>query len=112
MSSFVPHLFRRTSHAAGRATDTYSIFDRFGEYELSCNGNVEEWSVIDRLHRISCPTLVINGVEDSAQDECVEPFVSNIPKVRWIRYERSGHMPWFEQKELYFSNLGDFLQSK
>lgn len=81
MSSFAPHLFRRTSHVAGRATDKYSIFDRFGEYELSCNGNVEKWSVIDRLHRISCPILVINGVEDSARDECVEPFVSNIPKV-------------------------------
>ncbi|KAI0048203.1 proline-specific peptidase [Auriscalpium vulgare] len=82
----------------------------FGDFILSCNGNLVGWSVEDKVAKIAYPTLVINGSEDTAQDECIAPFFHGIPKVRWVRYAKSSHMPWFEEREVYFRDLRDFLK--
>jgi len=66
--------------------------------------------VIDRLHNIQVPTLVINGRYDEAQDNCVEPFFREIPKAKWITLEKSSHMSMFEERERYIQIVGDFLK--
>ena len=72
-------------------------------------GTLKNWTVVDRLHVITRPTLVINGVDDEAQDECVEPFFKEIPKVKWVQFAKSSHMPFFEEQERYLKIIGDFL---
>ncbi|TFY75688.1 hypothetical protein EWM64_g8325 [Hericium alpestre] len=81
-----------------------------GPSEFNITGTLKTWSVIDKLPTVRYPTLVMNGVHDEAQDECVRPFFERIPKVRWVQFAESSHVPFFEEKERYFSVLGDFLK--
>ncbi|KAF9225061.1 proline-specific peptidase [Gyrodon lividus] len=79
-----------------------------GTSKFSTNGTLKTWSVIDRLHTITCPTLVANGAEEGAQDFVVAPFIERIPKVKWVKFAKS-HAPFWEDKEYYFKTVGDFL---
>ncbi|KAL5492914.1 hypothetical protein ACEPAI_4362 [Sanghuangporus weigelae] len=82
----------------------------WGPYEIEFSGSLATWSVIDKLHSIKVPTLVLNGQDDEMQDECVAPFLWGISKVKWIKLENSGHMPFYEEKERYFQVIGEFLR--
>lgn len=82
---------------------------RFGVSEFMINGTLKNWSIVDRLHTITCPTLILNGVDDEAQEDCVAPFFREIPKVKWIQFAKSSHMPFFEERERYFDVLSKFL---
>ena len=61
------------------------------------------------MSNINVPTLVLNGVNDEVQDEVIAPFVERITKVKWVRLEQSGHMPFYEERERYFDVVGNFL---
>lgn len=74
-----------------------------GEYD-------ESWTIVDRLHRIHVPTLVINGRVDFVQDLACKPFFDRIQKVRWITFERSGHTPFWEERSRYIQVIADFLR--
>ncbi|GJJ06650.1 hypothetical protein Clacol_000844 [Clathrus columnatus] len=80
-----------------------------GPNEFYITGSLKTWSIIDDLHKVKVPTLVINGRYDGAQDEAVFPFFNNIPKCRWVRFEGSSHLPQFEEPERFFELIGDFL---
>jgi len=80
-----------------------------GPAQFHTTGSLRTWSVIDRLDRISCPTLVTNGPEEGAQDYVVAPFIEKIPKVKWVRFAKS-HIAFFEDREYYFKAIGDFLR--
>ena len=67
------------------------------------------WTIVDRLHNITVPTLVINGAKDIAQDFVVAPFFQNIPKAKWVKCSESSHMPYWEEKEFYYREVGEFL---
>lgn len=76
---------------------------------LTSTGSLKTWSVVDRLHHIEVPTLILNGRYDEAQDSCVEPFSSNIPNAKWVVLEQSSHMSHFEEPERYMQLVGEFL---
>ncbi|KAL5492910.1 hypothetical protein ACEPAI_4358 [Sanghuangporus weigelae] len=82
----------------------------FGTSELNVTGNLRTWSVIKKLRDIRCETLIMNGADDEAQDECMQPFFDEIPKVKWVRFEKSSHMPFYEEKGRYLEILGYFLK--
>lgn len=65
--------------------------------------------MLDRLRTIACPTLIINSVDDEAQDDCVAPFFKEIPKVKWVQFAKSSHMPFYEEPDRYAQVVGDFL---
>lgn len=81
---------------------------RLGTSEFNTTGTLKTWSVIDRLHTITCPTLVVNGTEEGAQDFVIAPFLEKIPKVKWVKFAKS-HCPFWEDKEYYFDTVGNFL---
>lgn len=70
---------------------------------------MKKWTVVDDLHKISVPTLLINGRYDDAQDVGVVPFFKEIPRVHWIQFAESSHMPFFEETERFFQIIGNFL---
>lgn len=57
------------------------------------------------------PTLITNGIEDEAQDECVRPFFEKIPHAKWVQFAKSSHMAFYEEPERYFGILGEFLRA-
>ncbi|KAJ7825866.1 Alpha/Beta hydrolase protein [Mycena olivaceomarginata] len=71
----------------------------------------EEWTVVEDIRKISVPTLLINGRYDDAQDVGVVPFFEKIPKVKWVQFAESSHMPFFEETHVFFQVVGDFLAS-
>jgi L-proline amide hydrolase len=82
-----------------------------GPNEFFCVGTLKDWSVVDRVHSIVAPTLLISGRFDEATPATVQPFFDAIPDVRWEIFEASSHMPFIEEREGYLSLVEDFLAS-
>jgi len=80
-----------------------------GPSEFHVIGTLKTWSVIDRLHAIDVPVLLISGHYDEATRKTVQPYADNIPDVRWHIFEHSSHMPHVEETELCLKVVGDFL---
>ena len=81
-----------------------------GPSEFTVIGSLRTWSVIDECHKITVPTLLINGEHDEAQDVCTAPFFRGIPKCKWVTVQGASHMPNAEFPEKYGEIVTDFLK--
>ncbi|KDQ32716.1 hypothetical protein PLEOSDRAFT_1098703 [Pleurotus ostreatus PC15] len=72
-------------------------------------GNLVGWSIIDKLHNITCPVLLLSSPHDAVQPFAIIPWFQNINKVKWVELYNSSHMPMFEEPERYFQVIVDFL---
>lgn len=82
---------------------------RYGPSELSITGSLRDWTVVPDLHKISVPTLLINGVDDEAQDVAMQPFFDKIAKVKWITLDNAAHFSHVDQRNKYMAHLQSFL---
>ena len=80
-----------------------------GPTEFNVIGSMKDWTVIDRLPAITVPVLLISGRYDEAAPEVVQPFYDLIPKVEWVIFENSSHMPHVEEREKCMKCVGEFL---
>ena len=80
-----------------------------GPTEFHVIGSMKDWTVIDRLPAITVPVLLISGRYDEAAPEVVQPFYELIPKVEWVIFENSSHMPHVEEREKCMKCVGEFL---
>lgn len=81
-----------------------------GPSEFHVVGSLTDWTVEQRLPRVTVPTLVISGVYDEATPLAVKPFLDRIPDVRWELFEHSSHMPHVEEPERYLDVVEAFLR--
>ena len=77
-----------------------------GPREFTVIGPLKDWTIVSDLHKI---TLLLNGYFDEAQDRVMAPFFKFIPKVKWVSFAKSGHMPHLEETERYLEVVGTFL---
>uniref|UniRef100_A0A0W0EYD6 AB hydrolase-1 domain-containing protein n=2 Tax=Moniliophthora roreri TaxID=221103 RepID=A0A0W0EYD6_MONRR len=77
--------------------------------EFRMKKRLNSWSVIDVLHNVTCPTLLISSPNDEMWEPCVRPFFKNIPKCKWVDIQTSTHLPMYEDPEKYFKVLLSFL---
>lgn len=80
-----------------------------GPSEFLVTGSLRDWTVVDRLHAIVAPTLVITGRHDEATPDTVRPFLERIPGARWVVFEQSSHMPHLEERERFADVVQEFL---
>ncbi len=80
-----------------------------GPTEFSVIGSLRDWSVEDRLHQVTVPTLIVHGRFDEATTDTVAPFLDRIPDVRFHRFEHSSHMPHWEERDEYMRVVSEFL---
>jgi len=80
-----------------------------GPNQFDRTGTLRSWSIVDRLHHISAPTLLLNSPDDEAQDVGLPPFFQPVPGVKWVQFAHSTHMPMYEERERYFVILVAFL---
>jgi L-proline amide hydrolase len=80
-----------------------------GPTEFHVVGTLKHWSIIDRLDRITAPTLLVSGRHDEATEATVRPYADRIPDVRWTIFEHSSHMPHVEETALCMRVVGAFL---
>jgi L-proline amide hydrolase len=80
-----------------------------GPNEFHVTGTLKNWSVIDRLHLVAAPTLLVSGRHDEATEATVRPFAEHIPDVRWTVFPNSSHMPHVEEEDDFLRLVGAFL---
>ena len=82
----------------------------WGTNEFSVNGTLRNWSVIDKLHEIDVPTLILSGRYDESTPLINETINNGIKGSKWVIFENSSHTPHLEEPEQYLKVLKSFLQ--
>ncbi|KAF8993240.1 Alpha/Beta hydrolase protein [Cyathus striatus] len=70
-----------------------------GTSEFNITGSLKGWSIVDALHNIRSPTLLISSPHDEVQEVAFIPFFLNVPKVKWVDIPSSTHLAMFEDPE-------------
>jgi L-proline amide hydrolase len=102
-----PPEVQRTNDYMDQDAHVYNVMN--GPNEFFCIGTLRNWTVVDKAHQITAPTLLASGRFDEATPGTVQPFFDNIPDVRWEIFENSSHMPFVEEPERYLSVVEEFL---
>ena len=66
----------------------------------------------EQIKKISATTLVVHGTQDILPPRLASEVVALIPRVALQFIDGAGHMPFWEQPELFFRSVIDFLDSK
>lgn len=77
---------------------------------LSSLKTLKNWSVMERLHEIKCPTLVISSDEDYTPLSDKEEYTALIPNAKLVVIEDSRHAVSVEKPEEFNTILMDFLK--
>lgn len=80
-----------------------------GPTEFHVIGLLKDWQIIDRLHLVEAPTLVVSGRHDEATPRTVEDYATRIPGASWTIFENSSHMPHVEERDLCMQTVAAFL---
>ncbi|EIW79611.1 proline-specific peptidase [Coniophora puteana RWD-64-598 SS2] len=83
-----------------------------GPSEFHVIGSLKNWSVIDEIHNIEVPTLLLNGRYDEVQDKAMDPFFLKIKQVRWLQFSNSAHLAQLEETDRYLEVISRFLQTE
>jgi L-proline amide hydrolase len=102
-----PDEVKRTFAALAEDPTVYHAMN--GPTEFHVIGTLKDWSVDDRLHLVTVPTLVISGLYDEATQACVEPYVRLIPNSRQIVMQNSAHMCHLEERTETMAAVDAFL---
>ncbi|OCL06054.1 proline iminopeptidase [Glonium stellatum] len=81
-----------------------------GPSEFYVTGSLKDWAIVERLHKINAPTLLINGRYDEATDEVVEPYFEKVGKAKWVTFTESSHMPHLEERDRFIDVISRFLK--
>jgi pimeloyl-ACP methyl ester carboxylesterase len=71
---------------------------------------LQTWSIEDRIHEVQLPVLMVNGRYDKVTDPSTIGLFLRIPKVRWITFDKSSHMPFWEERERYAKVVDAWLR--
>ncbi|KAI0893621.1 proline-specific peptidase [Annulohypoxylon nitens] len=91
------------------AQDMSSYLTMYGPNPLVIAGSLRDWSCIPSLHKIRAPTLLLDGSEDTVQEEAVKPLFEHIEKIKWVTLDNAGHLAFVDQREKYMKHLRAFL---
>jgi len=83
----------------------------YGASLFQPTGRLRDWTIVDRLHSIKAPTLVLSGAFDEADETCSKPFVDRIPRVQSRVLAQSSHMPHIEQPSECIDAVRDYLDA-
>ncbi|KAE9401159.1 proline-specific peptidase [Gymnopus androsaceus JB14] len=82
-----------------------------GPYVFTVVGNLKDWSIVEILHNIQVPTLLISSPFDTVQENAYSPWFREIPKIKWVEIIESTHLTQFEAPAHYLSAVISFLSS-
>ncbi|WP_210084950.1 proline iminopeptidase-family hydrolase [Mycobacterium sp. OAE908] len=82
-----------------------------GPNEFYVWGTLRGWSIIDRLAKITAPTLVIAGEFDEATPAAWQPYVDHIADATSHVFSDASHCSHLEKPEEFRAVVADFLAS-
>lgn len=75
-------------------------------------GVLENWSILDRLHLIEVPTIVLVGEFDTMSIECSQVIVDTIKfAFPLVMIPRAAHCKLCDEPELCIKHLAKFLHT-
>ena len=80
-----------------------------GPNEFSCTGNLKDWDETARLKEIKTPALYISGRYSETSPRATALCHKALPGSEMVVFQKSSHMPMYEEPEAYFRVLRDFL---
>ncbi len=80
-----------------------------GPSDFKVTGNLKDWDIMDRLGEIPVPTLFVAGRYDECTPEHMRMMHERVPGSEWALFERSAHMPFYEEREKCMQAIGDFM---
>jgi len=80
-----------------------------GPNEFLYTGNLKDWNRIGDMHRIACPVLITVGQHDELTPACALKMKNALPDAELKVFPNSSHMPFFEESDVFFPALLDFL---
>ncbi len=102
-----PEPFARTAQALETDNLVYTIMN--GPSEFHVIGKLKTWSVLDRLHEIATPTLLLSGAYDEATPAIVRTIADRIPHAEWVLFPESSHTPHLEEPVAFNAAVRGFL---
>ena len=82
----------------------------WGANEFSVTGNLKNFNQIPKLKELTMPVWVTGGRYDEARPETLAYATKQIPHAHLKIYEKSAHVAFLEEQDLYLSDLRQFLQ--
>ncbi|KAG7447365.1 proline-specific peptidase [Guyanagaster necrorhizus] len=82
-----------------------------GPSEFNVTGTLKTWSIVDILHKITNPTLIVSAPNDEVQNVAVMPWFLRVPKIKWLELANSTHLGLYEEKDRYLQVLEEFLEA-
>jgi proline iminopeptidase len=80
-----------------------------GPNEFTCTGNLKDWDQTARLKEIKSPALYIAGRFDEASPRATALCHKALPGSEMVIFEKSSHMPFFEEPDKYLRVVRDFI---
>lgn len=74
---------------------------------------LSSWSSVERLPKIACPTLVIGGRHDTFTSAPQSQRIAlRVPGATLHIFEQSGHFPWLEEPEAFWTLVAGWLDQQ
>jgi proline iminopeptidase len=86
-------------------------FTMWGPNEFTAMGNLKDWDITDRLREIQIPTLVTGGRYDAVTPIVAETIHKGIRGSKLAIFEKSAHLPMWEEQEEYLKTVRNFILS-
>ena len=102
-----PEPFVRSIEAMGDDGFVYNTMN--GPSEFHVIGKLKDWSILDRLHEIEVPALLLSGAYDEATPAIVGAIADRIAHAAWILFDRSSHTPHLEEPAAFDAAVSGFL---
>ena len=82
----------------------------WGPCEFIALGNLKDYEYTDKFKYINVPVLLLSGINDESTPLQNKIMFDNInsPK-EWYIFEKSRHMSFYEENDLYIQKLVEFL---
>ncbi len=87
--------------------DVYNTMN--GPSEFTVTGTLKTWDVMDRLHEIEIPTLLVGGSYDECRPDHLAEMHRRIPGSRLVIIENASHLCFAEQPEVFKKAVTSFF---
>lgn len=81
-----------------------------GEAEFVVTGKFKGWDIIDRLHEIDVPALMLSGNDDESTPLMNKVMYDNIPNSKWDLIPHGTHMGHCYNPEPYIVSVEKFME--
>jgi len=80
-----------------------------GPNEFTIIGNIRYWDATSQLHKIKVPALVMGGRYDEVSPRVARSIHGEIKGSKLVTFQRSSHVPFWEEREKFMQVLRAFL---